>query len=136
MGQKQQGWARAESAGEAEGRELQKRTKEVGLERAGRKGQGRDGEGERSMRRRVRGAERSELGPDGGCRGRGQGGAWRRGLRRRRQRRTHRLAVPGERSLVWLAERERGRLWRKRFILLKPRGSSASDMVSSDSAEA
>lgn len=45
-------------------------------------------------------------------------------------------AVPGERSLVWLAERERGRLWRKRFILLKPRGSSASDMVSSDSAEA
>ena len=45
-------------------------------------------------------------------------------------------AVPGERSLVWLAERERGRLCRKRFILLKPRGSSASDMVSSDSAEA
>ena len=45
-------------------------------------------------------------------------------------------AVPGERSLVWLVERERGRLCRKRFILLKPRGSSASDMVSSDSAEA
>lgn len=45
-------------------------------------------------------------------------------------------AVPGERSLVWLADRERGRLCRKRFILLKPRGSSASDMVSSDSAEA
>lgn len=44
--------------------------------------------------------------------------------------------VPGDRSLVWLAERERGRLCRKRFILLKPRGSSASDMVSSDSAEA
>lgn len=45
-------------------------------------------------------------------------------------------AVPGERSLLWLADRERGRLCRKRFILLKPRGSSASDMVSSDSAEA
>lgn len=45
-------------------------------------------------------------------------------------------AVPGERSLVWLAERERGKLCRKRFILLKPRGSSASDIVSSDSAEA
>lgn len=47
-----------------------------------------------------------------------------------------RRAVPGERSLLWLADRERGRLCRKRFILLKPRGSSASDMVSSDSAEA
>lgn len=52
------------------------------------------------------------------------------------RRRVDRLAVPGERSLVWLAERERGKLCRKRFILLKPRGSSASDMVSSDSAEA
>lgn len=53
-----------------------------------------------------------------------------------RRRRASKRAVPGERSLVWLAERERGRLCRKRFILLKPRGSSASDMVSSDSAEA
>lgn len=46
------------------------------------------------------------------------------------------VPVPGERSLVWLVERDRGRLCRNRFILLKPRGSSASDMVSSDSAEA
>ncbi|TNN26811.1 hypothetical protein EYF80_063052 [Liparis tanakae] len=39
-------------------------------------------------------------------------------------------------SLFWLAERESGRLWRKRFIRLKPLGTSASDMVSRDSAEA
>lgn len=44
--------------------------------------------------------------------------------------------LPGDRSFVWLVERERGRLCRKRFILLNPMGSSASDMVSRDSAEA
>ena len=38
--------------------------------------------------------------------------------------------------MLWLAERDRGRLWRNRFIRLKPMGMSASDMVSRDSAEA
>lgn len=44
--------------------------------------------------------------------------------------------VPGDRSFVWLVERDKGKLCRNRFILLNPRGSSASDMVSRDSAEA
>lgn len=45
-------------------------------------------------------------------------------------------AVPGERSLVWLAER-RGAGWSEAVHpTVASRGSSASDMVSSDSAEA
>ena len=43
---------------------------------------------------------------------------------------------PGARSLAWLDERARGRLWRRRFMRLNPRGTSASDMVSRLSAEA
>lgn len=38
--------------------------------------------------------------------------------------------------MVWLAERERGRFCRKRFILLKFRGSLVFDMVFSDFVEA
>lgn len=45
-------------------------------------------------------------------------------------------SLPGDRSLFWLAERDRGRLWRNRFIRLNPMGMSASDMVSKDSADA
>lgn len=43
---------------------------------------------------------------------------------------------PGARSLAWLDERASGRLWRSRFIRLKPMGMSGSDMVSRFSAEA
>lgn len=45
-------------------------------------------------------------------------------------------SLPGDLSLFWLAERDSGRLWRNRFIRLNPRGMSASDIVSRDSAEA
>lgn len=43
---------------------------------------------------------------------------------------------PGARSLAWLDERASGRLWRSRFIRLKPMGISGSDMVSRFSADA
>lgn len=46
------------------------------------------------------------------------------------------LIWPGARSLAWLDERASGRLWRSRFIRLKPMGISGSDMVSRFSADA
>lgn len=44
--------------------------------------------------------------------------------------------VPGALSLAWLDERVSGRLWRSRFMRLKPTGRSGSDMVSRFSVEA
>lgn len=49
---------------------------------------------------------------------------------------TQRQDWPGARSLAWLDERASGRLWRSRFILLKPMGISGSDMLSRFSADA
>lgn len=46
------------------------------------------------------------------------------------------LVWPGARSFAWLDERASGRLWRSRFIRLKPMGISGSDMVSRFSADA
>lgn len=46
------------------------------------------------------------------------------------------MVWPGARSLAWLDERASGRLWRSRFIRLKPMGISGSDMVSKFSADA